>query len=309
MRKNYYLLTAQQGEKSPFLRDDSMKEQYESEEGVLPVRLYDKAFHFVDWHWHEEVEFTIIQCDGLLCEIGTERILLNRGDCVLINSRVLHKYAAADGNEDENNNQYVWDSLLFDPRVIAELDSPVYRTMIEPIMHSSRQYLVLDPNIDWQQVMIRRLDEAVRCCVENPPVVDLHLKYALTGLWIPLAEHMELFRGDGRRSPRQNRQERLRMMMRYIWEHYEEPITLAEIAKEAHVSERTAERCFKEEIQTTPLLYLQNYRLRCARRLLLSTTDSILEIALACGFESSAYFDRIFKRVYHITPRQFRNGK
>ncbi|MCQ2510055.1 MAG: AraC family transcriptional regulator [Lachnospiraceae bacterium] len=309
MRKNKYVLSAYDGGKNPIMRDASMKEQYQSEKDILPVRYYDKTVYFVEWHWHEEVEFTIIQCDGLLCEIGTERILLKRGDCVLINSRVLHKYAPADGSEAENQKQYVWDSLLFDPRVIAELDSPVYRTLIEPIMHSGCQYLVLDPKVDWQALMIQRLDEAVRCCVENPPAVDLRLKYALTGLWIPLAEHMDLFRGDGKQSPRQNRQERLRMMMRYIWEHYDEPVTLAEIAKEAHVSERTAERCFKEEIQTTPLLYLQNYRLRCARRLLLSTTDSILEIALACGFESSAYFDRIFKRVYHITPRQFRNEK
>lgn len=299
------MLTMRHVEESTFLRDASMKEQYDSDEEALPIRYYDKHFYFVDWHWHEEVEFTIIECDELLVGIDSEQLLLKRGDCLMINSRVLHRYAPVEDYAEES----LWDSLLFHPKVIAELDSPVYRDYIEPILQSSVKYLILDPEAEWQREVIRYLNEAKKYCIENPPTVDLRLKHAITGLWIPLAEHKNLFEQNGKKIQGQNRQERLRLMMRFIWEHYEEPITLADIAEAAHIGERTAERCFRDEIQTSPLLYLQSYRLRCAREMLLSTEDSILDIALACGFESSSYFDRIFKRAFHVTPRQFRKEK
>ncbi len=302
MKKNSYWLTMQAGEESTFLRDTSMREQYQMDKDALPVRYYDKHFYFVDWHWHEEVEFTVIQCDRLICEIGNERLILKRGDCVLINSQVMHQYAPVH----ESENESLWDSLLFDPKLIADVDSPVYRDFIEPIIRSGRQYLILDQKASWQRKVVEYLKKAQELCIKSPPEVDLYLKFYLTGLWIQLAEHKDLFPAYENTSPKQRRMERLRMMMRYIWEHYQEPITLADIARVVHVSERTAERCFKDEIQISPLVYLQNYRLSCARRMLLTEEDSILDIALNCGFESSSYFDRLFKRTYHMTPRQFR---
>ncbi len=304
MRKNNYWLTTETGEECTPLVNTTMREHYEAEEGVLPVRYSDKHYYQVDWHWHEEVEFSVVQCEELICEIGNERLVLHRGDCVMINSQVMHQYTPA--VEQEKGN--LWNSLLFDPKLIAEVDSSVYQEFIEPIIRSSRQYLILDQNVQWQKEIRKRLKEVQDVCVENPPAVDLYLKHLLAGLWILLAEHKELFPACENTSPKQRSRERLRIMMRYIWDHYQEAITLADIARSVHVSERTAERCFKEEIQISPLVFLQNHRLRCARRMLLSEKSSILEIALSCGFESSSYFDRIFKRTYHMTPSQFRQS-
>ncbi|MDO4616425.1 MAG: AraC family transcriptional regulator [Lachnospiraceae bacterium] len=305
MNKNNYWVTLQDMKETDFfVKDASMKEQFRFKEGILPVRYYDQHLYYVDWHWHEEVEFTQIVCDQMICEIGSEQLTLRKGDCLLINSQVLHQYVQVDTEQEGISD---WTSLLFDPQLIADADSLAYRQYIEPIIRSSRQYLLLDPSVPWQKAVIEYFQKAEQLCVSNPPVVDLYLKQALTGLWIQLAEHMDLFPAYENRSPKQRKQERLRIMMRYIWEHYQEPITLTDIAREVHVSERTAERCFKDEIQVSPLIYLQNYRLRCARRMLLTDeSSSILDIALNCGFESSSYFDRIFKRAYQITPRQFR---
>lgn len=302
MRRSDYWLTLENGEESTFLTDASMREQYHQKEGTLPVRYYDKHYYFVDWHWHDEIEMTIIQCKELRCDIGKDQITLKRGDCVLINSRVMHRYAPVENTSQES----LWDSLLFDPKMIAPIDSVTYRELIAPILDSSREYLVMDRNIPWQREVANKTRETTHYIMGNSPAINLQLRSAITALWIPLAEHMDFFPASEKSAPVNGRQERLRIMMHYIWEHYNEPITLADIVGSAHVSQRTAERCFQEQIQTTPLLYLQNYRLRQARQMLLATQDSILEVALACGFESSSYFDRIFKRAYNETPRQYR---
>ena len=59
----------------------------------------------------------------------------------------------------------------------------------------------------------------------------------------------------------------------------------------------------------TPSSYIQHLRLNKACALLSTTDSQIGEIAMQCGFDDSAYFSRIFKQVYGITPTQFRKQK
>lgn len=56
----------------------------------------------------------------------------------------------------------------------------------------------------------------------------------------------------------------------------------------------------------TPSSYIQHLRLNKACTLLNTTDSQIGEIAMQCGFDDSAYFSRLFKQVYGITPTQFR---
>ena len=52
--------------------------------------------------------------------------------------------------------------------------------------------------------------------------------------------------------------------------------------------------------------YLNDYRLTLAAKSLLETHKAVLEIASECGFENLSYFNRIFKKKYGITPREYR---
>ena len=52
--------------------------------------------------------------------------------------------------------------------------------------------------------------------------------------------------------------------------------------------------------------YLQQYRLQVAARLLRTTSDSVLHIAVAVGYTGTSQFDSAFKALYHMTPAQYR---
>lgn len=56
----------------------------------------------------------------------------------------------------------------------------------------------------------------------------------------------------------------------------------------------------------TPSEWVNGVRLRRAARLLETTDQSVLEVALACGFESLSYFHRLFRRKYGMPPRGYR---
>ena len=65
-------------------------------------------------------------------------------------------------------------------------------------------------------------------------------------------------------------------------------------------------RMFKRAFRQTPMQFLQEYRLRSARRLLATTDEQVTTIALAVGFESLGSFSWLFRRRFGLSPRQFR---
>ena len=63
---------------------------------------------------------------------------------------------------------------------------------------------------------------------------------------------------------------------------------------------------FKSHMGTGFIDYLNDYRLVMAERLLRSSDNSVLEIAVQNGFDNLSYFNRIFKRKYGTSPGKYR---
>ncbi len=88
--------------------------------------------------------------------------------------------------------------------------------------------------------------------------------------------------------------------------HFPEPLSLADLGKRANVHPTTANRAFRDVLGISAMEYLTRYRLARAMQRLAETEESILEIALDCGFGSSSRFYDIFKQRTGTTPRKFR---
>ncbi len=90
--------------------------------------------------------------------------------------------------------------------------------------------------------------------------------------------------------------------------HFSEPLSLAELGRCADVHPTTANRAFRDVLGISVMEYLTRYRLARAMQRLAETRDSILEIALDCGFGSSSRFYDVFRQRTGTTPRQFRSS-
>jgi transcriptional regulator GlxA family with amidase domain len=82
----------------------------------------------------------------------------------------------------------------------------------------------------------------------------------------------------------------------------EDPLPLNTVADKVGVSRRQIERLFKRHLGMVPSKFYLEARLRRARALLLQTDLSIMEIAVACGFESPPHFSRCFRSQFGCTP-------
>jgi len=97
-------------------------------------------------------------------------------------------------------------------------------------------------------------------------------------------------------------------MTQFIARHFQEAIGIPEIAAAAGLHPKYAMGIFKKTYGLSLHHYLLNYRLAHAKNLLISTNDSVLDIAHSSGFSSISSFYEFFKRKTYTTPRAFRNA-
>lgn len=96
--------------------------------------------------------------------------------------------------------------------------------------------------------------------------------------------------------------------VRYIHEHYQEPITLEILLEHLSCSSRQLLRAFKKQVRTSPIDYLIQLRMSKAKQLLLSTDFTLKEIAESVGYTDSYYFSRIFKKYEGVSPTSFKEA-
>lgn len=93
---------------------------------------------------------------------------------------------------------------------------------------------------------------------------------------------------------------------RYIDNHYQENITLNQLAKVCHVSKYHLAHAFRAEYGISPINYLISKRICEAEHLLKNTDFSLSLISNTTGFSSPSYFAQIFKKQKGISPTDFR---
>lgn len=94
----------------------------------------------------------------------------------------------------------------------------------------------------------------------------------------------------------------------YALERLAEPLTVKQLARHAHTSERTFNRRFRRETGTTPLRWLHAQRIDHARRLLEGTELPVEVVARRCGFGSAAILRQHFRRTTATTPTAYRRS-
>lgn len=99
---------------------------------------------------------------------------------------------------------------------------------------------------------------------------------------------------------------RIDRVCQYIFEHFDRELPQAEVANLIGMGCTSFSRFFRRNTGKTFSQYLQELRIGHACELLETSERSITDIALSCGFNNLSNFNRIFRRLKHMTPRSFR---
>lgn len=98
------------------------------------------------------------------------------------------------------------------------------------------------------------------------------------------------------------RSEHLTRAIRIMENNIETPLAPWKIAEEIGISTRQLERLFGKYLNTSPKRYIVEMRLHRARNLIVQTEQSITEIAMACGFNSTSHFSKVFRGRFGVSP-------
>ncbi len=271
----------------------------------FPVSFYYDDFkHYksqcIEWHWHTEFEFSVIVEGKIDCCIGTDTISLSAGDGIFINSGTIHRFTSSDDAKMVN--------ILFLPELIISKESINYQEYIMPFYHTSTTHILLNQKNPKDYTILEHIKKTYLAMCTQSEFRTFDVQMTVAALWRNFLEH---YYSEIKQAPAKQKnvlQLRLQQMLTFIETKYHTTIVLEDIASAAKISKTEALRCFQKLMNTTPVRYLNEYRLIQAIKLLQTTDKSITEIAFSVGYESSGYFCKVFKKQYNLTPKEYRDN-
>jgi AraC-like DNA-binding protein len=106
-----------------------------------------------------------------------------------------------------------------------------------------------------------------------------------------------------------NKKHVVEQIVNYFGDHYDQKISLDQIAENMYLSPFYISKIFKSEVGDTPIRHLINIRLEKARELLENENSlSIQEIACSVGYDDAYHFSKLFKKRYGVSPTQFKKS-
>jgi AraC-like DNA-binding protein len=109
-----------------------------------------------------------------------------------------------------------------------------------------------------------------------------------------------------RQSTFMKQDERLDIVVRYLFAHAHEKIAREQLAELVHLHPNYLDRIFHEKYQMKPMQMLRDIRLHEARRMLEGSPYNLTEIAEKCGLGDVSYFSKKFLHRFGVNPGQYR---
>lgn len=260
-------------------------------------------FTNVPLHWHEEMELIVIKKGQGTVSVDFHTETVSAGDIVLIFPGQLHSI------EQQDSFHMEYENILFLPSLcISGEDDLCAARFIMPLMN--REILTetfLTPVLTWYGEASGCIAAIDTLCAAHPEGYQLALKSQLFQFFYLLISNQK--NRDSLSVPKKKSLQKLKTILKYIEEHYAEPLSVEQMASVSYYSKSHFMKFFKNCMGNSFIDYLNDYRLSIAARLLITTDDAVLDIAQDTGFENLSYFNRLFKRKYQKTPTQYRRQK
>lgn len=94
----------------------------------------------------------------------------------------------------------------------------------------------------------------------------------------------------------------------YVEEHFQDNITLTSLSKMFHVESSYFSRMFRKETGKNLMVYLCEKRMNKAIEYMKKSDRNLTEIAFMVGYDDYTYFNKVFKKVKGMSPREYRNS-
>lgn len=266
----------------------------------------------VKHHWHDEAEILYFSGGEFRLEINMESFSV-RSECFyFINPGELHSIIT------ETAASHWEDAVVFSPGILSfdsYDDAQIH--LVKPIQNGKLLFpRCIEPQhpaflplrnafLDIMRAFGQRTEDPVSdsSLVTNDLTSQLYIKSSLLYILATLSAH-GLFMPSEKNFDK--RVETIKTALTYIKSNYHEKIYISDLARQVNLNEQYFCRLFKKAIGCPPVEYINEYRIKQAKRLLEESDLPVMEICLECGFNNQGNFLQEFRRRTGTTPLQYR---
>lgn len=260
----------------------------------LPIRLIrfeGEVSEPIHKHWHNSLEIVLPICGGEYAWVDGRYYKLYQKNMMplIINSRSIHAF------ESGSPKPYIGLALLINYQflkdVYPEIDHITFKQPDEEVgMLIKKQLFLINEYYETESIH-----------------KDLLITSALYHLIYLLVEHLSVEKKDKVELKSEKNKHRITSIINYIDENYQEDLTIELLSEVFHLSEGHLSKLFKENLGMTIKAYISQTRAKEVRQALLDSDLPLIDIAIMCGFPNVKSMNKVFKELYHCTPKQFRH--
>lgn len=254
------------------------------------------------WHWHPEIEITYVRKGTMCYKVNNLVYHLKEGDIVFNNSGALHSGTM------ENQEDCAYIPVTFDPRLIyGFFQSTINSKYVDPVIQDSMlPAICIDQSESWHKPFREYLLRIIALDEKKPDFYELDITICLQSMWRLLLEHITYEPQASRENSLEY--DRIKKILSYIEDNYQNKITLNDIAGHIHLCESECTRLFKRHMNTTLFAFLQEYRIERSLEFL-QDDQPVSAVADKAGFSDPNYYSKVFAKIKGCSPREYRNHR
>ena len=254
------------------------------------------------WHWHPEIEITYVQKGTMCYKVNHMVYHLKEGDIVFNNSGALHSGTM------ENQKDCAYIPVTFDSRLIyGFFQSTVNSKYVDPVIQDSMlPAICIDQSEPWHKPFREYRLRIIDLDEKKPDFYELDITICLQSIWRLLLEHITYEPQASRENSLEY--DRIKKILSYIEENYQNKITLNDIAGHIHLCESECTRLFKRHMNTTLFAFLQEYRIERSLEFL-QDDQPVSAVADKAGFSDPNYYSKVFAKIKGCSPREYRKHR
>lgn len=232
-------------------------------------------------HWHENIEILLFTSGRAVVALDNSPVTYSVGDIAVINSNVTHHML-------EKPIETGYHCLIIDKRFCDFFSIPPDRLRFKSIIRDGRA----------ERILLAIANEMTG----EAPYYKSRVQAYVGELLVLLAREYSEQKPAAQKSTSLQKQTTIKKAISYISEHYEEAVTVEEIAEHAGLSKYYFCRAFKEVTGQKVFDYINMMRCSKAQNLLSTGEYNISESAFASGFNNLSYFTRTYRRYMGVVP-------
>lgn len=256
-------------------------------------------YPYVPLHWHPEFEISYVFKGTGEFRCDDQTFLADAGDIVIVLPNKLHSiYPVGDSD-------VVYDTVVFNESMISGTgeDRAYLECLSQFSMDDSYLPLPITKNHPDYSALKKSVIRIMECARENKAEKDLLLRLELLKVFWILIKNEDLHhRHDSFLSP----MESIRSSIEYIRSHYENNISIEQLADISHLSQSYFMSMFKKATDISAIEYVNQVRVQAVCRKLIESELTVSQAAFSSGFNNLSNFNRQFVRFTGMTPWQYR---